>query len=194
MTESAVKRRHVLLTTSRRPTQHMRTFCRDLSHTFPTVIRINRGKLSLEGILEKTLELDAEKVMIIERWNEGAAQILLFEVKQETLKPVQSPLYVRNVRFRREFAKNASKVRRIRSVAIVASQDESSEIRQLENLLSNFLGIPILSVKEVANSDCDCVMQILKDSPSTILITFRLIPEYVEIGPQIRLLQLANAD
>lgn len=172
----------------------MRTFCRDLSHTFPTIIRINRGKLSLEGILEKALELDAEKVMIIERWNEGTAQILLFEVEQETLKPVQSPLYVRNVRFRRDFLKNASKVRRIRSVAIAASQDESSEVRQLENLLSNFFGIPILSVKEVANSDCNCAMQILKDSPSTILITFRLIPGYVEIGPQIRLLQLANAD
>jgi len=38
----------------------VRTLCKDLSHTIPNIIPVNRGKLSLEGVAEKALELDAE--------------------------------------------------------------------------------------------------------------------------------------
>lgn len=55
----------ILLTTSLRRVKNTRTFCRDLSNTFPNVMRVNRGKLSLEGLVNGALEIDARKVMII---------------------------------------------------------------------------------------------------------------------------------
>lgn len=63
----------ILLTTSRRPTKRIRKFCHDVERSIPDVIRINRGKLNLDGIAEKALELNADRVIII-----FATKILLF--------------------------------------------------------------------------------------------------------------------
>ena len=51
-----LKRKKVLLTTSRRPTSRMRSFSRDFAGCLPDIVRINRGKLNLDGIVEEALE------------------------------------------------------------------------------------------------------------------------------------------
>ncbi|RLI44046.1 Brix domain containing protein, partial [Candidatus Bathyarchaeota archaeon] len=75
----------ILLTTSRRPTPRIRTFCRDLARSIPNVVRVNRGKLSLDGVAERAIEFDADRVVIINRWKGGPGKIELFEVGQEGL-------------------------------------------------------------------------------------------------------------
>jgi rRNA maturation protein Rpf1 len=163
----------------------MRTLCRDISYTFPNVERINRGKLSLEGIIEKTLEFNAGKVAIVERWVQGTAKIELFETRQSSLVGVPPIIYVRNVKFRRDFGEQAHKDRRIKSIAIASSSKENFDVKRLENVFSSFFEIPIVPLEEVIRSKHYAVVQTLTDSSDRMTITFRLVPELVEIGPQI---------
>lgn len=175
----------MLLTASRNPTRNLRTLCRDISYTFPNVARINRGKLSLEGIIEKAAESDAGRVAIVERWAQGTAKIELFEVRQSSLVGFPPIIYVRNVKFRRDFGGWVHKERRLESIAVASSSKKNFEVKRLENALSSFFEIPIISLEETVNSKQDAVMQTSMDSSDRINITFRLVPKLLEIGPQI---------
>ncbi|MEM3699365.1 MAG: hypothetical protein QXL57_00625 [Candidatus Bathyarchaeia archaeon] len=180
-----IKRQLLLLTTSRRPTRNMRTLCREISYNIPFAIRINRGKLSLEEIAEKSMELKAEKVMIIERWKFGLGKIQFFHAKPEGLERIPPTIYIRNARFRRDLAGEMMRERRIKSISMATSSNKGVEIMKLEKALSNFFSLPIFSLEEVVNRRYDAVMQVKTSSQKNLIITFMLLPEMVEIGPQI---------
>lgn len=180
------KQQHVLLTTSREPTHSIRTLCRELSFTLPNVIRINRGKLGFDGILEKALELGAGKVVLISRWKGGFAKMEFFEVKEGKCSSSTLVVYVYNVKFRRDFENQVSKRRRINSVAIAFSSKETFELKVFENFMSTFFSIPVLSSEEVING-YDAIMKFFADSPNQVIVTFEILPEMIEIGPQMRI-------
>ena len=168
----------------------MRSFCRDLSHTFPNTVRTNRGKLSLEGVAEKALELDAEKAMIVERWKGGMGKIRFFDISEEGLDSVPPLIYVRGVKLRRDFGENTPKRRRMKSLAAAPSRKVPLKVKRLENALSEFFNIPILPFDEVISRKCDAAMQISTDQSNSIIVTFKLVPGLVEVGPQIRISHL----
>ncbi|MEM2393613.1 MAG: hypothetical protein QXW82_04990 [Candidatus Bathyarchaeia archaeon] len=176
----------ILITTSRRPTRSIRTFCKDLSHTIPNTLRINRGKLSLDGLIEKALEVNADKVVIIDRWKGGPGKIQLF-IRGEKLQPVPPLIYLRGVKLRREFPGAMPKGKRIKSVAITAAQGESVEAEKLESTFSKFFGIPVISSGAVEGYDA--VMQITHEQ-DVLTVTFKLVPGMVEIGPRMRISHL----
>jgi len=178
------------LTTSRRPVKNTRTFCRDLSNIFPNVVRINRGKLSLGGVAEKALELDAEKAIIIGKWRGDSEKIELFRISANGLDVIPPLIYVKGVKLRRDFEEKAPRGRRLKSVAIAASERTSLEAKRLENVLSEFFNIPVFSLKEICNRKFDAAMQISADHSNRLVITFKLVPEFVEVGPQIRVSHL----
>ena len=183
------KKPFILLTTSRRPAKLMRTFCKDISHNFPNIVRINRGKLSLEGTAEKALELGAEKVMIVKRWKKGLGKIRFFTISEKGLDAAPPLIYVGGLKLRRDLREKMPKGR-ITSLAIASSRNVPLEVRRMENVLSEFFNIPILSSDEAVNRKCDAVIQISAERPNRIIITFMLLPKLVEIGPQIRISHL----
>jgi rRNA maturation protein Rpf1 len=163
----------------------MRTLCNEISYNIPSAVRINRGKLSLEGIAEKSMAFNAEKVLIIEKWKFGAAKIQLFHVKPEGLERVPPTIYVRHLRFRRNLAAEMMRGRRIKSIAMAASLYKNAEVMKLEKALSDFFALPVLSLEKVVNRKYDAAMQIKTTSQKDLIITFMLLPELVEMGPQI---------
>lgn len=185
-----VKELLILLTTSRRPTKDMRTFCKDLSYTFQNIVRTNRGKLSLEGIAEKALKLDAEKVMIIDRWKGGSGKMQLFRISEKGLDAVPPIIYLSGIKLRRDFGGNMPRGRRIKSIAITVSPKPLLEAKKFGNALSEFFSIPILSPEEAVDKKYDAAIQISTDPSTNIIVTFKLIPELVEVGPQIRISRL----
>ncbi|MEM3730623.1 MAG: hypothetical protein QXG27_00685 [Candidatus Bathyarchaeia archaeon] len=185
-----VNGQNILLTTSRRPTKSMRTLCRDLSHTLPNIIRINRGKLSLEGLAETALNFNASKVAVVDRWKGGPGKIEFFIVKHGVLERIPPLVYVRGVKFRRDFGENMPKGRRIKSLAISASSKENFEIKRFEGFLSEFLQIPISSIENAVGERRDAIMQVLMDHTNHLVVTFRLVPEMVEVGPKITISHL----
>lgn len=177
----------ILITTSRRPTQIIRSFCKDLTYTFPETFKINRGKLNLYGLAEKAMKLKAEKVLIVNRWKGGPGKIELYEVGEGGLKPIPPLIYVRSVLLRRNF-KAIPHGKRIKSIALETDETISRETRRLEEALSNFFSIPIVK-HEAAQEGFDAVMQV-KESHQGLNITFSLTPKMVEIGPRIRISHL----
>jgi len=83
------------------------------------------------------------------------AQILLFEARQDGLKRVPPIVYVRSVKFRRDFGEHTPKGRKVK--------------------------------EEAVNGRYDVVMQIFMNSSNHVVVTFKLIPELVEVGTQMRI-------
>lgn len=185
MNQILIKTKRVLLTTSRRPTSTVRVFCKDVLYTLPNIIRVNRGKLSLEGVAEKALVLEAENVMIVDGWRGGLGKIRFFQILQERLAAVPPTIHVRGVRLRKDLGETRVKMRRIKSVAIATSPGGNSEVKRLENVLSSFFGFSIISLNELSNSGYEAVIQVSK-SVDGATVTFKLLPELVEIGPRVK--------
>lgn len=153
-------------------------------------MRINRGKLSRGGVAEKALELDAEKAIIIGKWRGDSGKIEFFRISAKGLDVIPPLIYVKSVKLRRDFKEDMPRGRRIKSIAIEASKTPSLEVKRLENVLSEFFNIPVFSFKEICDREFDAAMQISADPSNRMIITFKLVPELVEIGPQIRVSHL----
>jgi len=172
----------ILLTTSRRPTRGIRTFCHDLACVIPNIVRVNRGKLSITGVAEKALENNAEKAIIVDRWKGGPGKIRFFNVDSTGLNAVPPLIYVRGIKLQRDFRK--TRVEPVRSLAITLPKEKSNQISKIAGFLSDFLHIPILSFKE-ASSSYQAILHITTDITQRVQITFFLWPEKIEIGPRI---------
>lgn len=174
----------ILLTTSRRPTSRIRTFCRDLARSIPRVVRVNRGKLNLDGIAEKALEFDADRVMIVDQWKGEPGKIGLFRAGPEGLTPVPPLIHVASVKLQREFG---AKVKPARSLIITTTPEESHDVLKIADSLSNFLGIPRSSMEEAVskNQVSMLVMHVSSNALHRTHVTFMLLPEMIEVGPRI---------
>ena len=171
----------ILLTTSRRPTGGIRALCRDLANSIPDVVRVNRGKMSLDGIAERAIELEADQVVIVDRWRGGPGKINLFKIGSFGLKPFPPLMLISGIRLRREFKEGT---RRIRSSAITMEPEDSPEIARITGRLSQFFCLPVRSVDEAAGKH-GASMHLSFGSSRRPQITFMLLQRMVEIGPRI---------
>jgi len=174
------KRRVILLTTSRRPTRRIRTFCRDLARSIPNVVRINRGKLNLDGICERALEFNADRVVIVDRWRGGPGKIEFFQTGTEGLIPASPPMCIADIRLQREF--EGTKAKPIQSLTITTPIEKNPQVTNIAEFLSNFLNIPMSSMDEAVLS-YSATMHISLNASRRTQITFMLLPETVEVGP-----------
>jgi len=170
----------ILLTTSRRPTRGIRTLCHDLARSIPNVVRINRGKLSLDGLAERALEFNADRIIVVDRWKGGPGKIKLFRVESTGLATVPPVMYVAGIKLQREFE---AKTKAVRSLAVTMAPGNPEAMKIAENL-SNFLDFPLASMSEAA-SKFQASMHVSHDASGRIQITFMLLPQMVEIGPRI---------
>jgi len=176
-----VSSRKILLTTSRNPTSRIRTFCNELTRVIPGVVRVNRGKMSVDQVGEKTLELGADRVVIVDRWQGGPGKIEFFHIGASGLVRIPRSLYIAAIRLQREFAPTKSKP--FHSLVITHSVGNSLEIA---DSLSKFFNVPVISESE-ASPKYQVAMHISNDATRRIQITFMLLPQKVEIGPRITL-------
>lgn len=179
----------IMLTTSRRPTNRIRTFCNELARCVPNCVRVNRGKLSREGVAEKALEIEANRVVIVNRWKGGPGKIELFKVDGE-LVGLPPLVYVRGIKLQREFDK--SRMKPFNSIAVAAAgPSEDLEIGRLAGALSGFFGLPAMPMDEASSGNFDACMLISRDASRKIRLTFVTLPEGREVGPRITISKLA---
>ena len=172
----------ILLTTSRRPTHRMRTLCHDLARSIPNLVRINRGKLNLDGIAERALEFNADRVIIVDRWRGGPGKIKLFQAGPQGLKLVPPLIFVGDIRLQREL--EGVRVKPVRSLTITTSHEKSPQVAKIAESFSRFLNVPA-STTDAAASRCKAAMHVSSGASAQIQITFMLLPEAMEIGPRI---------
>jgi hypothetical protein len=173
----------ILLTTSRRPTGRIRTFCRELANSIPDVMRVNRGKRSVDSVAEKAIEVEADRVVVVDRWHGGPGKINLFQISSTELKPVPPLMLISGIRLRREFKEGT---RRARSSAITLEPRGSAELTRIAGCMSKYFGLPVLSLDE-ASENYRASMHLSFDSSGHIQITFMLLSRMVEIGPRVTL-------
>jgi hypothetical protein len=176
----------MLLTTSRRPTGAIRSFCRDLANSIPDVTRVNRGKMSLDGVAEKAIELEADRVVVLDRWHGGPGKINLFQVSSTGLEPVPPLMLIGKIRLRRELNEGR---RGVLSSAITLEPENSAELARMAGHLSKYFGLPVLSLDE-ASENHRASMHFSFDSSRHIQVTFMLLGRMVEIGPRVTLSKL----
>lgn len=176
----------ILLTTSRRPTEIIRAFCRDLANSIPDTVRVNRGKMGLYGVAEKAIELEAERVVVVDRWRWGSGKINLFRVSSTGLEPVPPVLLIRKLRLRREFKKGPGHAQ---SSAITLEPEDSIELIRITERLAKYFGLVVLSLDEACNN-YHTSMHFSLDPSRSLRITFLLLSRMVEIGPQVLLSKL----
>jgi len=184
------KNEKILLTTSRRPTSRIRSFCHDLADCLPNIVRTNRGKLNIDGIAEKALEIDASRVVVVDRWKGGPGIIQLFLIKETSLTRSPPLIYVSGIKLRREFEK---KTKPIPCSVITTSPESSSHSKKIAEFLARFFDIPVLSVEQVV-SRYSASMHISADTSSRMAITFVLLPEFTETGPRISVAKVRYFD
>ena len=176
----------ILLTTSRRPTGRIRTFCRDLANSIPDAVRVNRGKMSLYGIAEKAIEVEADKAVVIDRWQGGPGRISLYRLGSTGLESVPPLMMIKGIRLRREF-ENVKK--RGQSSAITFAPENSSALENIADQLSQFFGLPVMSLDEASEKHV-AAMHLSFDRSGCLQLTFRRLQRMVEIGPRVTLSKL----
>lgn len=173
-------RKAILLTTSREPTDKIRTFGNDLVHSMPGIVHVNRGKLNLDRVAEKAIELGTDHVVVIDRWKDGFAYMRFFQVGASGLTPFSLQIGVANARLRREFK---AKTKRIESLAIIMPSESSSLAKKVAQSIGDFFNFSILQTEDIA----DYSVAIRVSGNGFLRITFVLLPELVGIGPRINI-------
>jgi len=176
----------ILLTTSRNPAPSIRTFCNDLIRVIPGIVRVNRGKMSMDEVAEKALEYGADRVVIVDRWHGGPGKIEFFHIGRSGLVPAPPILCVAGIRLQREFAQTWSKP--VHSLVVTQSDGYFAEIA---DSLSKFFGVPV-SLEKEALPKYQVAMHISQNATKRAQITFILLPQKVEIGPRITLWQVVR--
>ena len=176
----------ILLTTSRRPTGRIRTFCRDLANSIPDILRVNRGKMSLDSVAEKAIEVDANRVIIVEKRHGTSGTINLFQVLSNGLKSVPPVMLLSEIRLKRE-SKEGTKFQR--SSVITIEPKALAELKQFAWQISRFLGLSILSMDQAIENH-QVSMHFLSNSPRRLQVTFMMLNRMIEIGPRLTVSRL----
>ncbi len=176
----------IFLTTSRRPTPRLRTLCRDLSDSIPGVKRVNRGKMSFTGLIEKAVELGAKKVLIVDRGQDGCGKLRFLKIEDKRAKAILS-MHIKGFKLRREFKKPARTVRR---VCIDRKGDLGSDTERLKEFLSDFFNLPMEDLKETFKK-YDAFIRLSIQLSNLVKFSFYSIPDGSEIGPRLTILKVA---
>jgi rRNA maturation protein Rpf1 len=149
----------------------------------PSLIKLNRGKMSLYEIAEKAAELHAEKIVIIDRWKGGPGRIRFYKIGRNIMSQVRPQIYICGVKFQREF-KGFKRVSPVNSLFIDETDDSDREVKRLKEELSSFFSIPLVN-RINAEAKYSVAMHFSVDVSGHIKISFYSLPGSVEIGPRI---------
>ena len=184
---------NLLITTSRRTSNRVRTFVRDLCTVIPDTERFNRGGMSLSELISRIKQSSAKGVLIVSmfRGNPGTLQLLspegttLFEIK------IESALLRREIQTQKTSRINTNP-------GVFIKDDSSEETIAFATQFANILGAPIISaasIDVVEPSKKQEVFMWFQDlTDGKVLWTQYLTLDKIEIGPRVRTFKLRRND
>ena len=158
----------------------MRSLCHDLERVLPNTVHINRGKLSVSEIIEKALEKEAERIIIVERWKGGPGRIRFHQTAYEATSPLPL-LILGGVKTQIDFG---GRRRLSRNLVLAVTDNPSKETAALAQFLSTFLKVPLL--KEGAlEGRFKAVLRLSTIHDGETQIQFFSLPTLKEVGPKL---------
>ena len=155
----------------------MRTLSNDLQRVLPNAIRINRGKLNIEGVYEKALENNADRIIIIERWKGGPGRIKLYTLPFTS--EAFTTLHLSGVKLQDEVGQRKT----IRGDLVVTlGKNASLSAKNLADTLSKFLRTPLLGEP---TTGIKASIHFSSLQTGKVKISFTMPPMVNEVGPTL---------
>jgi len=158
----------------------MRSLCHDLERVLPNTIRINRGKLSLSETVEKALEIEADRIIVVERWKGGPGRMRFYQTPSEVVAPFPL-LILGGVKTQVDFG---NRRRLSKNLALTVTENPSKEIVDLAQFLSTFLKVPFLEERKL-EENFKAVLHLSTIYEGDVRIQFMSLPTMKEVGPRL---------
>jgi U3 small nucleolar ribonucleoprotein protein IMP4 len=158
----------------------MRSLCHDLERVIPNAIRINRGKLSFSELIGKVLDVEADRLIIVERWKGGPGRMQFYQVSSEVTR-LPPLLILGGVKTQIDFGRRR---RLSKNIAVTVIDDPPTNILDLAKFLSQFLKVP-LSIMERSEEKVTTAIQISSIPDGGARIQVNAPPSGTEVGPRL---------
>ncbi len=180
----------ILITTSRRTSNRVRAFARDLSTVLPGSLRFNRGGMSLKELVSRISQEDAEVAFVITtfRGNPGFIQIVSSDGS------IHYEIRTESAVLRREVLAGI-KLRISELITIAIMNESSEETIHFSQYLASLLAIPLTrieKIEDIPKGRANQAFIMLKESGRKILWTWHHASDQKEIGPRIRITELGS--
>ncbi len=181
---AAAEKPLILVTTSHRPSQRVRSFVKDLASVLPRAVKVNRGKSTLRDLYYDAAGLGVKRVVVVSTWKGNPGTIWVYEpvdVPEPRLSLIAS-IRLRGVRLSRE-TPGAVRSRGARSLGVYPEGGE--EQRLVADVLVRAFLARLLLDPETPGFD---VVAHISPSPGLLgEVVFRCSPEGRPCGPRMRL-------
>lgn len=177
----------LLITTSRKTSNRVRSFVRDLWTVLPTTERFNRGGLGLSEIAARVRHTGANAALIISMWKGNPSNLSFTSASKEELASIR----VEMAMLRREVNKTKIKINGV--VGILIESNSSDRTRFLGDMLASFLDLDVTegSQLDITTQEPGQSLIWLQDASSgKILWTHYHTTDGAEIGPRIKVTAL----
>jgi len=174
----------LLITTSRKTSNRVRSFVRDLSTVLPGTDRFNRGGMGLSQLAARVGQSGAKAALVVSMWKGNPGILRFMSSSGEELVTIK----VESAKLRREVSQT-KKNRIIGTAGIFIGSESSNKTRELGEILASFLDIEIFEVTTPEDVQVEDNLSLiwLEDQPSgKILWTHYNSTDRIEIGPRIR--------
>jgi rRNA maturation protein Rpf1 len=172
----------IVLTTCRRPTQRIRSFTKDISHSHPATTILSRGKLGLVDLATATRKFGSNQILVISRWMGGPGRIEFLSLDSNRVS-LSSTLYLKNVRLQREYDTH----RAPRAEIVTTSEKIHSETARFAKWYSELFGMRLID-SEMAGSYNASIH--VSDDTHTIHVSLTSPPAETEVGPSFTIRQI----
>ncbi len=142
---------------------------------------INRGKMSNDEVAEKALEYDADRVVVVDRWQGRPGVLRLFKIGKSGLVLTPPVIHVADIKLRRDLG--ASGIKPASSIS-AAFHDKLDDSVRLRDALSDFFGVSIIETKRMVRTG-STILSISPDKSGRVVMTFVEEPSGCEVGPHV---------
>ena len=174
----------LLITTSRRTSNRVRSFARDLSSVIPGSERFNRGGMSVTELTSRIRQSGAQAALVISIWRGNPGELIILSPEGVEL----FKLRLESALLRREIdSSNKGKVGNLQCVGVKSGS--SDYVLDLARCIAELLSLKVEEYSNPAESRTEKNWSLLwlEDVPDEkILWTHYNTKDLSEIGPRIR--------
>ncbi len=179
----------IIVTTSHRPSQRVRTFAKDLASVLPGAVKVNRGKSSMRDLYYDAVGLGAERVIVIGVWKGNPGTIHVYSVPEppETrLKPLVD-IVLRGVTLRREIP-GSQRLMGVEKLAIDVSSAPKEVYDVLDSLARGFLASLVADEDLLDRYDVAAKVEVRGE----LVVSFICPSTGRACGPRLRIVRIVD--
>ncbi len=186
-------RARIIVTTSHRPSQRVRSFAKDLASVLPEAVKMNRGKATLQDLYYEAYARGAERVIVVgmKKGNPGVLRVYKLGALPEEGLQLLSTISLSGVRLRRE-TPGSQRVFNVKSVGLDAQRIHSEEAaRAVDTLAKSFLARIVLDEDQWERFD---VIGVAEEKKGYLELVF-ICPHTRRVcGPTLRITAVTDVE